>query len=272
MPCLIFFSLTDLRYEEPPPQIIVCRSVSGSLRPERPVSVRRMRTTPLKRKTPPIDPSSLRIMLPTGKTEGTLEVYSRETSMVKRKTDALEMEVARDPSTQGLREKALVAQRASLRTWAREHELGSTLGKHLSGKLGEPPEALLLNRTLPLPPLQNHRDPSLGPECDFPQWTRPWWERTHGSDAFFLPPVHMGPEDDGLVLTYAWSERQLYKPPLSIVKPQLGEEPLFRDRKKPVQVSSHTHTPCERLPASTLGAPFLVSLPSGPGMTYGPVD
>ena len=204
-----------------------------------PVLVRKKRTTPLKRKPPPIDPSSLRVMLPVGKTDESLEVYSRETSMLWRKTEALQKEVSRDMAAQGYRERVLAIQEDSLRSWDRGCKLACLSRKHFSEKLGRPPGRLLLSRPLALPRPEDHRGPSYGPKYDFPHWTQPEWQRTHGSKTFFMPPVFCGPEEDGLVCTFTWSsERQIYKPPLSIVKPPLGEEPLFQETKEPVQVSS----------------------------------
>ena len=138
------------------------------------------------------------------------------------------------------RQRGLKAQGASLRTWTRGHEQGASDRGRLAGKLGgQPPEGLLLNRPRPLPALQNHRGPSFGPESDFPQPTQT--ERFFPNEAFFLLPGSLGPVDDNLMFTLRWADRQLYKPPLSIVLPPLGEGPVFRDHAgRPAQVSAHS--------------------------------
>nr|KAG5697318.1 hypothetical protein BaRGS_004984 [Batillaria attramentaria] len=91
----------------------------------------------------------------------------------------------------------------------------------LCDKLGKTDGRLRFNTTSKLPILQDHKDESRGPESDFPQTTQR--QRFFESDAFFK--IAERPfEDDSLVTSLTWTERKLYKPPLTVVEHGLDTE------------------------------------------------
>ncbi|XP_070210558.1 uncharacterized protein [Littorina saxatilis] len=150
--------------------------------------------------------------------------------MMERRCKALEMEtdmMISNKCVTDLRMKTLKTQERTLRNWETECQQRNALCRTMACKSGVAPENLVSTRLCTLPPLQNHSGPSYGPESDFPQRTQS--ARYYPGTAFFLLPEYIGPEDDCLMVCLKWSERQFYKPPISIVKPDLDEEILFND-------------------------------------------
>ena len=107
--CVCVCVSTDLRYEEPLHQVKVCRWDEASLLSKRHVLVKRPRVADLL-PTPPPPPrrAPIPLLLPLGEGGDCLQVYSRQTSMVVRTTQALEMEVAREQGARALRQGAAV--------------------------------------------------------------------------------------------------------------------------------------------------------------------
>lgn len=139
-----------------------------------------------------------------------LQVYSDSTSMCRKTAEYLQRQCSRPPL---LRNRVLVKQEKALKDWAQHKDLIRRQGVSLSQKLARSPRNLVLNKSTTLPPIQNHRAQFSGQ--DFPQPAQS--ERFYQGDAFFLLTERIG-ADRKLVRTPTWTERKLYKPPVSIVQ------------------------------------------------------
>ncbi|KAL8615730.1 hypothetical protein ACOMHN_007483 [Nucella lapillus] len=214
-----------LRYKEPKPH--VSWSYTDSDFPTyvtRFVYVLRPKTATKKTEPPP---PAKGIMLPVDSPGESLQMYDPATSMTRQTTEAIDREVVKEHSVPERRQRTLAAQEASLQNWSKALHSWSAIREHMLKKTGRERGNLLADRKLALPPIENHQDESLGPDSDFPQSRQK--QRFFNSDAFFLLPEHVGPEDDSLVFTLPWSQRKLYKPPVSIIRPDLDEQPNFQN-------------------------------------------
>ena len=150
--------------------------------------------------------------------------------MLQRRTDEVHKEL-QEAGKAALAHRALQAQQSSLESWAGSCWDHRHVSEAVSHKLGRPPQTVVFTKSLPLPPLQDHRGPSFGPKSDFPQ--RRQKKLYPPADAFFRLPEKIGPEDDSFKFSLGWTERQMYKPPVSIARPDLGEQLWGADSTAP---------------------------------------
>ncbi|KAK7483909.1 hypothetical protein BaRGS_00024793 [Batillaria attramentaria] len=219
----------DLRYWDPGEKSI---PRSDWVWNTRPVLVRRVvRSTPF---LPPETPPPRFQLQP--QVDNTLQVYSGTSSLVVKTVEEM---LRRPPSSFCSRnmyiDTCVAGQTKALKNWTKWKRRFCRQEIALCDKLGKTDGRLRFNTTSKLPILQDHKDESRGPESDFPQTTQR--QRFFESDAFFK--IAERPfEDDSLVTSLTWTERKLYKPPLTVVEHGLDTEgsPLTAENRAKVWV------------------------------------
>ncbi|PVD29818.1 hypothetical protein C0Q70_09075, partial [Pomacea canaliculata] len=171
---------------------------------------------------PPVEvpkPFTLGLQLPVDEKKQPLELYKPFSRFTRGKVETLKVQ---QPWCQNATlRRQLSKQEHALQAWENSLESSARKTAWISKEIGRPAGKLLLSIPLHLPPTENHRGMSHGPEHDFPKLKHQ--ERFYHSDAFFWMPRRVGSAEFAIDSTPTWTERKFYKPPLTIARPHLDD-------------------------------------------------
>ncbi|KAK7483908.1 hypothetical protein BaRGS_00024792 [Batillaria attramentaria] len=164
-------------------------------------------------------------------------VYANTTSNCLSGKEAVRQE--QPPDWQTLKvTRGINGQHNALETWGNVLLYRQGLKEKLAHRLARPTRSLAMSQHR-VPPIEQHQALCSYSESqtDFPCPQR-IIERSYNGTSFFTIPDRAGPFDNELVRQLKWTERQFYKPPLSIVRPALDGNHLVPEHDNVVVETS----------------------------------